>query len=267
MYLSFLKMTITHFVLSLLLLTQSGAYEGKARHPPVFLNSTEMHTDFEDKIAADFLEIKEAAVKAFKGAAEGGGLPALRSRHTIERNVAQKDSECSVTSFDVFLVQDTTETFQSDLNSAVKLMEDWILSIQDEYEGSRFGYGTFTDKPIPLSGFGKYGGWQHVAMQYDWCFNVDQPLVADKDTFTASLRKVWKKKGSGFDFLESQLEALLRAVTSTNSGWEEVNPNTRARVVVLITDSSSHLNGDGAENIAKYNLPVVLSSASKRHSP
>lgn len=172
------------------------------------------------------------------------------------------DEECKVETFDVFLVQDTSQTFQSDLNAAVKLMEDWILSIQDDYEGSRFGYGTFTDKPIPLSGFGPYGGWQNVKMQYDWCFEMEQKLVDDKDTFVASLKKVWKKKGSGFDLLESQFEALLRAAMSVDAGWDderpEINPNTHVRVIVLITDASSHLNGDAADNIAKYNLPITL---------
>lgn len=178
--------------------------------------------------------------------------------------VADNDAwrEC-VDNFDIFLVQDVSETFLSDLKSAVQLMSGWVDGVHARYPQSRFGYATFTDKPLPTSGFGPYGGWQNHPMTYDWCYDMEQALVNEKSVFVDALKRVWQKTGSGFDYPESQFEAILRAAVAQDVGWDSGLGTKRISTLVIITDAASHLPGDAAANIDVYNAPLRLSSAAR----
>lgn len=159
---------------------------------------------------------------------------------------------------EIMLVQDVTETFHNDLNSALNLFSTWISTVQEMFISSRFGYVTFTDKALPYSGFGEYGGWQNTDIQTDWCYSLEQPLVESAEKFIDSWQKLFYKRGSGFDWPESQLETLLRTASDPLVTWSH---QSKLKVIVLITDVSSHLPGDAADNIKAYNQAVRLASS------
>jgi hypothetical protein len=125
---------------------------------------------------------------------------------------------------DVLIVQELTSGFIYDLISLKTVLPQVIDSIRSTYSNSRFGFATFSDKPIyPYGVSGK-----------DWVFSLTSQLTSDVSSVKQAITGINTCLNGG-DAPNAQLEALLLAAGS-NVGWAE---NSR-HVVLLITKSTYH---------------------------
>jgi hypothetical protein len=132
--------------------------------------------------------------------------------------------------FDLVLLQDLSGSFSDDITIVSTLIPNLIIGVNSLQPNTPIGISSFVDKPV--FPFGSSG---------DYTYRTDQPLTTD----SAILQSIYNGLTilSGDDEPESQLEALLQvAVRPLEIGFRA---GTK-RVVVLFTDASYHVAGDGA---------------------
>ncbi|KAH0485265.1 MAG: uncharacterized protein KVP18_001334 [Porospora cf. gigantea A] len=135
---------------------------------------------------------------------------------------------------DLFLVQDLSYSFANDLNVLETKLPELLDSIKEDYPGSRFGLGSFVDKPVEPFGY---------SISEDYCYRLHYSLrdlkdIADLPSVLSSLETY-----SGNDWEENQLEALLHAVRAVETGWKF--EEDRVPILIVSTDAGFHRAGDG----------------------
>eukprot|EP01069_Polyplicarium_translucidae_P009869 Polyplicarium_translucidae@DN3345_c4_g1_i5.p2 len=143
------------------------------------------------------------------------------------------ESPCPVV-FDVVFVQDTKQSHISFLKSYFSNALDYYVG---DHPGSRTGVAWFSDSPSdPLGG------------DADTCGFLAQPLSSSRsDAETAYDAIVETDSG---DAEQSQLLAVQEVLLNPTTGWREKGASVDGvpvvSVVLLVTDSYYHTEGDGA---------------------
>lgn len=110
---------------------------------------------------------------------------------------------------------------------------------------SFFGFSTFGDKNI--TGQDAEGHKRSLGYDTDYCYHVDVPLDSPNKDEIVSLFKEYtaRAQGGGGDLPENVFGALYRAVHAPGLRWRESTPERATqKVIVLVTDSVSHIMGD-----------------------
>ncbi|MFN9695197.1 MAG: hypothetical protein ACK550_15600, partial [Synechococcaceae cyanobacterium] len=144
--------------------------------------------------------------------------------------IIRNDDKLFCTSFELLFLQDLSGSFWDDLPVVRKLLPDIIAEVNSLQPNTPIGISSFIDKPI--APFGIFP---------DYVYKTDQSLTTD----ITLLQNVYNNLviGNGYDTPESQLEALLQvALRPTEIGFSLGSK----RVVILFTDATYHLAGDGA---------------------
>ncbi|MFN9622281.1 MAG: choice-of-anchor L domain-containing protein, partial [Cyanobacteriota bacterium] len=132
--------------------------------------------------------------------------------------------------FDLVLLQDLSGSFGDDISNVRTLIPNLISDVNSLQPNTPIGISSFVDKPV--SPFG--GG-------LDYVYRTDQSLTTD----SATLQSIYDGLSIlyGDDSPEAQLEALLQVASRPSEIGFRAGTK---RVVVLFTDASYHVAGDGA---------------------
>eukprot|EP01057_Protomagalhaensia_wolfi_P006027 Protomagalhaensia_wolfi_Nauph_80__6026@NODE_82_length_3886_cov_618_197037_g63_i0_p2_GENE_NODE_82_length_3886_cov_618_197037_g63_i0NODE_82_length_3886_cov_618_197037_g63_i0_p2_ORF_typecomplete_len510_score131_72Integrin_beta/PF00362_18/3_2e15Integrin_beta/PF00362_18/2_7e05Mucin15/PF15672_5/0_032Polysacc_deac_1/PF01522_21/2_9Polysacc_deac_1/PF01522_21/2_4e02DUF2076/PF09849_9/0_52_NODE_82_length_3886_cov_618_197037_g63_i020193548 len=159
---------------------------------------------------------------------------------------------------EILALQDASHTFRSHVNEWKDHASELMEKLHDEFGEYKIGLAAFTDKPIPFSGYGKYGGFGSSLR--DYCYEMHVPLSTDVGKMREGLDQLSRRLGSGFDYPEGQLEAMLLAAYDLDVGFSppEVTHDSAtgrpiARIMLMITDDEGHLPGNAIRNIRTYN--------------
>jgi hypothetical protein len=146
---------------------------------------------------------------------------------------------------DLFLMVDLSGSYWDDLpvikNLAPGIFDDVRVDIPD----SLFGLGSFVDFPFPV--------WGSTIFP-DYAYRLDQDLTATKATWLAAVNAMSTR--DGYDFPESQYEALYQAATGLGkdlpgtvgdipSGQNASFRDGATSVIAITTDAAFHNPGDG----------------------
>jgi len=132
----------------------------------------------------------------------------------------------AATDVDMYLLQDVSSSFGDDL-VVMRAMADSLTSalVETYGESTRFGMGSFADKP--------FGGYGDIA---DYAYRHDLSLTDDAAAFKTALKDLDLKYG--VDTPESQFEALYQTAirADTEIGFRDAS----SRFVVMMTDAVAH---------------------------
>jgi len=174
------------------------------------------------------------------------GFTAICSLALVSVGFVAAADDCKY-AIEVVQLQDASDTLKDDITTLKAVSQDLFSSLNSEYPGLRYALASFTDKPIPLAGYGKYGGYQDV--KADYCYNMDMDFATTAEEFSAALDRV--KYGSGNDVPETMLEAMLYTVNDKSLSWSSGAYSSDGRpivkFVVQITDSYPHPEGDATD--------------------
>ena len=131
----------------------------------------------------------------------------------------------------VQFLQDLTGSFADDIAMVRALVPDIMTALQAIQGGAAFGVSSFRDKAIGT--FGSAG---------DWVYRTDATMGTTPAALTAAYGAMVASGGN--DLPEAQLEALMQL--GLRAGTEIGFQSNAARFVVLFTDASYHVAGDGA---------------------
>lgn len=176
-------------------------------------------------------------------------FPKPSSASTL-RTAAQVQQPSDQLPLDVFLLQDLSTSFKDDIQTVEKLIPNLVRSLTEEQPDTRFGVGSFVDKPV-----GSPDDEGDLGDVGDYVYRTDLPLTTDPATLQSVIADFTIL--SGDDSPEAQLEALLQTARRTN----EIGFRDKARrVVVVATDASFHEAGDGiaADITTPNNLDAIL---------
>lgn len=134
---------------------------------------------------------------------------------------------------DFVLLQDLSGSFTDDLPVLQALAEPLVDTLRRRNADTKFAVASFIDKPqLPFGA------------PDDFVYETNLALTAKLDSVTSSLDSLTTQDGE--DLPEAQLEALLQVALRTEElGYREDS----TRYVMLSTDSTFHVEGDGASGI------------------
>ncbi|MEO1208975.1 MAG: hypothetical protein AAFX78_05465 [Cyanobacteria bacterium J06638_20] len=137
------------------------------------------------------------------------------------------------TSTDFVLLQDLSGSFTDDLPVLQALAEPLVNTLRRRNADTKFAVASFIDKPqLPFGA------------PDDFVYETNLALTARLDNVISSLDTLTTQNGE--DLPEAQLEALLQVALRTDElGFREDS----TRYVMLSTDSTFHVEGDGASGI------------------
>lgn len=135
------------------------------------------------------------------------------------------------TKLDLFLLEDLSGSFGDDLFNVRSLVPSLVSSIRGTVADSRFGVGSFVDKPI--SPFGS-------SFSGDYVYRTDLALTTNTGALQSTVNGLSIR--SGGDGPESSLEALFQ--TAVRGSSEIGFRNDAFKVVILSTDADFHQAGD-----------------------
>lgn len=130
---------------------------------------------------------------------------------------------------DVYLLQDLSGSFSDDIFTVRGLVPNLATRLRSIAPDTRFGVGSFIDKPVEP--FGSSG---------DYVYQTNLPLTSNTTALQTTVNNLII--GSGNDGPESQLEALLQ--TAVRSSSEIGFRDNAFRTVVVATDATFHQAGD-----------------------
>jgi len=134
-------------------------------------------------------------------------------------------------SLNVQFLQDLTGSFADDIANVRTLVPQIVTALQAVQADAAFGVSTFRDKAI--SPFGNAG---------DWVYQTQTAIGTTPAALTAAYAGMVASGGA--DLPEAQIEALMQlGLRATSEVGFQANA---ARIVVLFTDASFHIAGDGA---------------------
>ncbi|MDD5754841.1 MAG: Calx-beta domain-containing protein, partial [Methylococcales bacterium] len=132
---------------------------------------------------------------------------------------------------DVFFLQDLTGSFSDDLPNVKEVVPQVVKTLDDFQKDTQIGLGSFMDKPI-----GSFG-----SAKLDYVYHTDLAMTHDAAVFSMALTTL--NLGSGVDWAEAQLEALLQvALHSNDIGFRD----NAVKTVVMMTDADYHKAGDAS---------------------
>lgn len=133
-------------------------------------------------------------------------------------------------SLNVQFLQDLTGSFGDDIATVRSLVPQIVTALQSVQANAAFGVSTFRDKAF--GAFGSAGDWVY---RTENAIGITPSMLTD--AYTAMIAS------GGADLPESQLEALLQIGlrATTEVGFQ----SNAARFVVLFTDASFHVAGEG----------------------
>eukprot|EP01054_Gregarina_sp_Poly1_P007181 Gregarina_sp_Poly_1__7180@NODE_393_length_8957_cov_1164_871316_g322_i0_p3_GENE_NODE_393_length_8957_cov_1164_871316_g322_i0NODE_393_length_8957_cov_1164_871316_g322_i0_p3_ORF_typecomplete_len536_score87_08Integrin_beta/PF00362_18/1_7e14Integrin_beta/PF00362_18/0_46Mucin15/PF15672_5/0_0032VWA/PF00092_28/0_022VWA/PF00092_28/1_1e04Sporozoite_P67/PF05642_11/0_31DUF3482/PF11981_8/0_36PRCC/PF10253_9/6_5e03PRCC/PF10253_9/1_6Podoplanin/PF05808_11/20_NODE_393_length_8957_cov_1164_871316_g322_i0621669 len=172
--------------------------------------------------------------------------------------LAAGEDECKY-ALEILALQDASNSFTSQVRQWATTAENLLARLSEEFGEYKIGLSSFTDKPIPYSGYGGFGGYSGIS--FDYCYASQVPLTKDPAEMVAGLYDLMGTMGSGADIPEAQAEAMIYAALDDSVGWSapEVTHSESgrpiARILMLITDVRSHEAGNARDNIAGWNWP------------
>jgi Ca2+-binding RTX toxin-like protein len=190
-----------------------------------------------DSAGVDELNLSKLSVGANVNLVDGG------TAGTTNILLGSGSSTASKVPLDLFITEDLSGSFGDDVSTVRSLLDNLITQIKTIQPDTRFGAGSFVDKPkYP---FGDAGDGDYV-------YRTDSALSSDESKVKQAFDNMVVLSGS--DWEESQLEALyqiaLRTIkddsTSTTGDDEIAFRASAMRFVVLATDAPYHLQGDNA---------------------
>lgn len=172
----------------------------------------------------------------------------------IAAKTITQDTDCKY-SLEILQVQDGSTSFAGEIKNMANFMADLTEELRNLYGEFKFGVSSFVDKPIPLRGYGNYGNWDYAA---DYCYREHSALTEDNAEIISGLRELASNLGSGNDFPENPMEALIFAAGDEAVGWspQEVthSPSGRpiVRMIMLVTDDIPHFPTDAEDAVARF---------------
>lgn len=150
---------------------------------------------------------------------------------------------------DIVQVQDMTSSFDSRWPKMARQLPRIIQKILTVHSQSAYAFATFGDKN--LDGVDHDGKDHILGYDTDYCAHVDVPLSRPNETELVDLffNYASNAAGGGGDWPEAVLEGLYRSLASPKLNWRTATRGQTglpsiARLAVLVTDATSHLNGD-----------------------
>ncbi|KAH0488218.1 MAG: hypothetical protein KVP17_004883, partial [Porospora cf. gigantea B] len=135
-------------------------------------------------------------------------------------------------------------------------MDSLVGDVTTLYPGSRIGFSTFTDKPIPISGFGEHGDYP-ARFYRDHCYKLRSPLTDSVASMNQGVSEVTISGGG--DYWENVMGSLVSIGNDPNWGFTSGltgghNDDTAMiRVVLSTTDALPHVAGDAKANVQLWN--------------
>eukprot|EP01053_Blabericola_migrator_P000641 Blabericola_migrator_1__640@NODE_115_length_13846_cov_473_148632_g103_i0_p3_GENE_NODE_115_length_13846_cov_473_148632_g103_i0NODE_115_length_13846_cov_473_148632_g103_i0_p3_ORF_typecomplete_len461_score83_25Integrin_beta/PF00362_18/0_16Integrin_beta/PF00362_18/0_14stn_TNFRSF12A/PF12191_8/0_022_NODE_115_length_13846_cov_473_148632_g103_i060567438 len=135
----------------------------------------------------------------------------------------------------------------------------------------RYSFSTFTDKPLPFIGVGTYGNWDSTD-RVDYCMKQHVMPTDDIDEIRLGLAEAYvdiavSTETSAFPILpqvshaEGVFDALTRLLDKLSKEEDTEATDTKALDVILVTTNTwSHIHGDAAEAIDRWNDKRVYST-------
>lgn len=152
---------------------------------------------------------------------------------------------CFAATVEVMLVMDISSGTWTEFGKQVAVELEKVLHESAKiYPSTKVGLASFSDKPLPHTGQGHYGGFPVEKNIIDTCYQLNEPLVGfnDGDGIERVIKKL-SKLGSlaGGDYEESQLEAIIRVATDPNVNWSPVTEDDHiSRIIIMFTDNVGH---------------------------
>eukprot|EP01054_Gregarina_sp_Poly1_P007261 Gregarina_sp_Poly_1__7260@NODE_399_length_8918_cov_1168_676534_g322_i1_p4_GENE_NODE_399_length_8918_cov_1168_676534_g322_i1NODE_399_length_8918_cov_1168_676534_g322_i1_p4_ORF_typecomplete_len449_score52_17Integrin_beta/PF00362_18/2_7e11Integrin_beta/PF00362_18/0_0032WXG100/PF06013_12/23WXG100/PF06013_12/26_NODE_399_length_8918_cov_1168_676534_g322_i121063452 len=136
----------------------------------------------------------------------------------------------------VILVESTAAFVQTypEWQQNIRTLVD-LLTARFDGEAS-VGIASFSDKPIPFSGQGKYGNFQDAPN--DYCYEKHLALTTNVSTVPAVLSELAQRMEGGMDSLQGQLEALIFSVFDASLGWNSIQDSRK--YVLMVTANEMH---------------------------
>lgn len=179
------------------------------------------------------VEITDPAESEVTAVVTGDGPMPLKQMDVslVEGSQITVDVEVSVeelpAKYDVFMLHDLSGSFWNDLPNVQSQFSGLYDALTADSDVA-FGVGSFVDKPMETFG-----------SKYDYVYNTDLSVTADKETIQESLDNL--RTSSGWDWPESQMEALVQtALRDEEIGFRE----GAQKFAVLFTDAPYHKEGD-----------------------
>lgn len=190
-----------------------------------------------DSAGVDELNLSKLSVGANVNLIDGGTAGATNIL------LGSGSSTASKVPLDLFITEDLSGSFGDDVHTVRNLLDNLIAQIKIIQPDTRFGAGSFVDKPLEPFGDAGYG---------DYVYRTDSALSSDESKVKQAFDNMVVLSGN--DWAESQLEALyqvaLRTIkddsTSTTGDDEIAFRSSAMRFVVLATDAPYHFQGDNA---------------------
>lgn len=183
-------------------------------------------------------------------------LGVLASSWAIFGKGAKAEEECKY-ALEILALQDASDSFASHVDRWASAAAELMDQLDEEFGEYKIGLSSFTDKPIPRSGYGKYGGWD--TFQLDYCYARHVSFTNKAEEMVKGLNELKGMIGAGFDVPEAQAEAMIYAAYDTAIGWSATDVTHSesgrpiARIMLLITDARSHEEGNAASNLKIWN--------------
>jgi len=147
---------------------------------------------------------------------------------------------CGMQTVDVVFTQDVTYSYNNDVDNLHNRLQTVMSGLQQNYIAPRFGLTTFGDKPLEPLGHAGSG---------DYCYKLESALTPDASKIVEAAREV--NMVSGWDWRESQLDAIISTVHDPNINWrqgEMWNGFELLRILVVATDAGYHRAPDAADH-------------------
>ncbi|KAH0475061.1 MAG: hypothetical protein KVP17_000038 [Porospora cf. gigantea B] len=180
----------------------------------------------------------------------------LRRAGATDSGVDDLVKNCDVR-FELAINQDVSGSFSSVLTQFQQKIDTLVSDVTSLYPGSRVGFSTFTDKPIPISGFGEHGDYPSRYYR-DHCYKLRSPLTADSSSMFEAISDV--KISGGGDYFENLLGSLVSVGRDAEWGFTKGltggydDDTAMIRVVLSTTDALPHVAGDAKRNVQKWNV-------------
>ncbi|NJL67890.1 MAG: VWA domain-containing protein [Microcoleus sp. SM1_3_4] len=150
---------------------------------------------------------------------------------------------------DVFLLQDASSSFNDDLSTFRGLVPTLVNTLLNQQPNTRFGLGSFVDKPKPPFG---------NLVDDDYVYRTNLSLTQDTAALQSTVNNLTTRR-AGTTQPEAQLEALLQTALRADSRDIGFRSNAR-RAIVVATDAPFHQAGDGRQAgiTTPNNLDTIL---------
>ncbi len=127
---------------------------------------------------------------------------AIRPGQTIQVDIPITLSQHVYRQVDVVFLVDVSNSFSDDITTYKTVAYEILSALKERIEGIRFGLASFTDFPLQLFGYAE-----------DHPFKLRHALTDDEDAVLSAIAGLNPGPRSGWDWPESQLEALYQLST------------------------------------------------------